>query len=358
MIDLKELLDERSTPPTDLAQHLRMHEVRGRIAVRRRRRITAAGVFAAVVALIVTGYGTLPALRGAPDPAVTPSPAPRLIEGFPEYASGTRVVAAGTSEPGTTSLTVTWTPTTLDFRVFYRCTVSDENTALEMTIALNGRPTSGGSCRDGGSSFSWPRAEKMSADYGLRVGSPSSLTMTATNSVRWPADGKEHDNGPVPADATMSLAVGDDVPFADYPLPPRPTVLRTLDPRQAFYNGEVEAAFEDRLLVHSDPADPLRPMSVTVIWRDHYDLLMEAQTPGTLAISLNGVEVDSPTWWDYNVSTINRSWETSSYEPYYDDVPGFIRPTQGSVVTVTIMPRNITGAWFVQITPGVKRKTR
>ncbi|WP_144118762.1 hypothetical protein [Catellatospora sichuanensis] len=352
MIDLKELLDDRSAPPDGLSQHLRLDEVQGRIATRRRRRMTVGGALATVVALILIGYGVTPALRSAPEPAVTPSPLPRLIEGFPEYASGARVVAAATSAPGATSVTITFTPTTTDLRIFDRCGPATTDGALEYKLTINGHDYGGGTC-NGSSSPYWPDHPDAAAKLGIEVGRPATITMTAKAMVVWgDGAGRKTESRPVPPTAWLSVAVGEHLPFADYPLPPRPATLSPVDFTDRLSMGGVQhAPDEEHLWLRSDPADPLRPMSVTIVWQDRYDLRLRAQTPGTLSIALNGVEVESRSWWDYKANDINTYWQTGTFRPY-SWVTGFTTPAPGSLVTLTVTPRDVTGAWIVRVIPG------
>ncbi|MFD0596477.1 hypothetical protein ACFQZ4_33035 [Catellatospora coxensis] len=88
MIDLKELLDDRSTPPAEFSQHMRLDEVQNRIATRRRRRMTVGGTLAAVVALVLIGYGVTPALRGAPSPRSPRARCPASSRASPSTRAG------------------------------------------------------------------------------------------------------------------------------------------------------------------------------------------------------------------------------------------------------------------------------
>ncbi|GAA1395800.1 hypothetical protein [Catellatospora coxensis] len=352
MIDLKELLDDRSTPPAEFSQHMRLDEVQNRIATRRRRRMTVGGTLAAVVALVLIGYGVTPALRGAPQPAVTPSPLPRLIEGFPEYASGARVVAAATTAPGATSVTVTWTPTTTDLRLFRRCGTGVSDGTLEFQMSINGHETHSGTCGGGTSSVTWPDHERAAANLGLRVGTPATVTMTATGVMLWHSQEEKSEHVPVPPTAWMSVAVGENMAYADYPLPARPATLRPVEFDSVLMMGGVEhAPPDDHLWLRGNADAPLHPVSVTVVWRDRFDLRLRSQTPGTLGILINGFEVNSPTWWDYDAGESGFYWQTATYEPRPEPV-GYVPPAPGSLVTITVTPRNVTGAWVVEVIPG------
>lgn len=176
--------------------------------------------------------------------------------------------------------------------------------------------------------------------------------MTALHVLIWGDGERKTQSVPVPPTAWMGVAAGKHVPFADYPLPPRPTVLPPVDFTDRLSMGGVDhAPDEDHLWLRSDPADPLRPMSVTIVWQDRYDLRLRAQTPGMLDLSLNEVVVETRSWWDYEANDINTYWRTGTFRPP-SWVSGFPTPAPGSLVTLTVTPRAVTGAWVVRVIPG------
>jgi hypothetical protein len=348
MIDLKDLLDDRSTTPPGLPQHHRLDQVQGRIATRRRRRLTTAGALAALVAVVVVGYSAMPSLRGAPDPAVTPSP--QRVEAFADHLKGARVVATGTSAPGATSLSVVWTPTTLDVRIFYRCDSGVDSGTLDVAVTLDGRSSVGGSCGSGLSSFTLSAEAWTERD--VRIGKPVVVAIAARKVRTWDVPTQTEASHPVPATATMALAIGENVPYAGYPMPPRPAELKPVDLDFDYlpWNMNLVPAAE-QLWLRSDPADPARPMSTTIVWRDGFFLRLKSQTPGILGISLNGAEVDTSTFWDYEGFDDQITWDTDRFEAG-PATPGFVPPKRGELVTLTVTPRDVTGAWVVRIAPG------
>ncbi|GAA1631123.1 hypothetical protein ACFQY4_38535 [Catellatospora bangladeshensis] len=347
MIDLKDLLDDRSTTPPEVSQHLRLDQVQGRIAVRRRRRTTAAGALAALIALVVVGYTVAPGLRAAPEPAVTRIPP--TVKGFPKYNFGTKVVAAERTAPGVTTLTLTWlpAPTVTTYTVIEKCWTALNGGTIEVDIKVNGGPRLGGSCGGG-----WTSALDEQARARAARGEPIVFTMTATGYGDYDSTAGEWRTGPLPADAVLGMAVAEPVPFADYPLPSRPERLKPLDLREVIVNeGITYAPISEAVEVHSDPADPSRPQRITLLWQDHYSLVMAAQTPGVLTFAADGSDFDTASWWSYEGGHIVRDWDTADYQPL-PPIPGFVRPPAGTVVTLTVTPQHFTGAWAVRLVAG------
>ncbi len=347
MIDLKDLLDDRSTTPPGLPQHHRLDQVQERIATRRRRRMTAAGALAALIALVAVGYTVAPSLRGAPDPAVTRTP--HTIKGFPKYAMGTKVVAAERTAPGVTTLTLTWMPAadTTAYTLIEDCTTALTGGDIKVDVALNGRFTHGSSC---GGAVTTMLDEQSRA--GLARGEPVVFTMTATGySAPDPTTGRRS-TGPPPPDAVLGLAVAEPVPYADYPLPPRPDKLKPLDVSMIVYNHGVDyAPASEAVEVRSDPADPLRPQRISLLWQDHYAVVMDAQTPGILTFAADGSDFDRAAWWNYETGLMLRDWDTATSRSL-PPIPGFVRPPAGTVVTLTVTPQHFTGAWAVRLVAG------
>lgn len=347
MIDLKELLDDRSATPAGLVQHQRLQQVRGRITTRRRRRITAGGAFAAVLALVLTGYALTPAQRAAPDPATTPS-APTLA-GFPEYAQGSRVVAAARSRPGE-QVNVAWTPTTLDIALFTDCATGQADAVLAHEIKVNGHLLTSGTC--GVSGLHWPHGDRMWAEKGVEIGKPAVFTMTALRVRRTvtTTDGESRtEDGPVPAGAVLGLAVGTRLPFTEYPLPARPDRLPALgDLRNGGEAADMPGEASQWMLSH--PNLPLLSMSRNITWRGQYDLRLQAQTPGLLHVLIDGVEVYTGEWWTYEANEAGTWWSTDD-SAAWAAIPGFTMPEDGDIVTVTVVPEHFTGTWQLRIVP-------
>ncbi|MEV4417101.1 hypothetical protein [Catellatospora sp. NPDC049609] len=344
MIDLKELLDDRSTPPPDLAQHLRLGALRGRITLRRRRRAGVVGTFAAVAALLVAGYAAIPARQAGPADTATSD---RALAEFGRHLDGTRIVAAAVSEPGNPTVRLRWTPTTLDIRLFVRCRTGSVS-GVSALVEVDGDGIMSGGC---GHSFGARLAnERMWAETGLQVGRPAVFSLHGHGeSLGQDPDGADR-FAPAPWDAVYGLAIGVRLATEAYPMPSPPSRLWPLDLDPGEYGRQTANPDPAVRWLHSDPADPLRPVSTTIVWRGRYDLVMQSVTPGTLRVSVNGVEVDGADWWDYGAAV--KTWQWEPGEPRnWARIPGFSRPQQGETVTVTVTPEVVTGPWQAVIRP-------
>lgn len=314
LTDLRDELDARSVPGDDVLGSARLAGVQNRIQGIRRRRVAGVAAAVAVVAAVVIGYAALPRTSALPDPATTPSPS--MVNGFPEYAVGAKVVATGKAAMGQT-LTVTAVAGERGFTFAHRCAVTDENLMVRLRIV--GRDdSSGASCSTGGGSFYHPE-EVYWAQAGVRPG--DRVTFVAW--VEW--SGQQAPSAPLP-EGEFALAVMRRLAFEEYPLPPRPAVLRPLS--EAAANVSPVGAIA---VVESDPADPDATRTATVAVPAGASLDMVAQTPGTLRVLLDGKLLTTADWWDYDLgisaSTL-REGERGTRQ-----------------VTLTFQPEHMTGAW-------------
>lgn len=312
MIDLKELMEDRTHDEPSMG-HLRLSQVQQRIVKQRRRRMATA--VAVIALLLVTGYQILPTLRSTPPtlPAATPSPAMEMVNGFPRYANGARVVASATLAPSASSITLTWVATKKSISVFQRCPEQDEGMHVLVYVESPRVLVWASQCRESGTDVEVPQ---------IVVGEQFSITVTFSapaNSPFWMPDR--------PGD--YAVAVGESVPFADYPLPPRPDKLKALSS-----SGKCQH-------VPSRPGDPLAPVSFDLVWKEMFVGVAESQTPGRLRIAINGIEASSIDFWDYEKSKpqilLNSAewWATA----------GELMPVLGETVTVTVTPQYVTGEW-------------
>ncbi|HEX8630680.1 MAG TPA: hypothetical protein VF755_21185 [Catenuloplanes sp.] len=324
--DLRELLDDRSADPRpDLVSPTRLSDVRGRIARRRRRRALVAIAAAAVAVLggTVTAVVLPRAYQVSPTGPPAPSPA-RTVEGFPEYADGARVVAAAVSRPGQDTITLTATPGDVDLVLFTRCSGT---APTEHQLSVNRRPVASGTGCGGGSVR--PQAKTMVNDYGVRPGQPMTVTFTM--------------KGPVTGE--FAVAVGQRVDPAVYPYPPRPATLRPLQQIGSTRDG-ADAAGRGGRVLRADPADPNRPVRLTLTWPSGGAAFASvAQTPGALRITVNGALVEHEEWWDYQ-QTQHGGLSSEHWKG-----EGKIDPKPGQQVTVTVAPERMTGQWQVLIDP-------
>ncbi|MFU8851610.1 hypothetical protein ACNAW0_11605 [Micromonospora sp. SL1-18] len=336
LTDLKEVLDERSGDPAEhVMHHMRLQGVHAKVVTRRRRRV-ATWAACAIVAVAGVAAGVVPGLRpdGTPTPADSPSPV-RTIEGFPDYASGARVVAAKSGALPQHRIELTIVPTTLDLVVFSRCDTGGEVT-LEAELTVNGHGFVSGRCGGTFRHEGWTGLE-------VSVGKPVTFAMIITGARR------SEDTGggrvAIPEIGTFGLAIGERVPFDQYPLPPRPS--GTLDPLpEVLPAGCTAALCPDAVIIRSDPADPTRTVRRTLTWQTIDSIDMVAQTPGLLHLRINDVEITTGEWWDYAMSG------NGLYGDKDGDWKHFglgLRP--GDSATIEIVPEHITGSWQVVFSP-------
>jgi hypothetical protein len=340
LTDLRDVLDQRSAEPVDrtAAHHLRLSAVRARIAARRRRR-TAVGAACAAVVLLVTGT-TIALNRATTDPSPgRPAPAAtrgRLIEGFPEYAEGTRVTAAGSAALPTRTIDLTLVPGTPRLVLFGRCRVGG-GVRLDVELQVNGHGVLSGGCDGALPSIGYDLSEA-----GVEPGRPVTVRMvvtgarTRTRPTVGPADDEQGVPTAVPADGDFALAVGEPVPFADYPLPSRPAALKPLGSAMPSPDAGSKASLGP--VLRADPTDPNRRQRLTVTWRAVETVWMVAQTPGALHLRVDGTEVMTNKWWDYG--------QGRQSGPPDSTWPG--RPVwPGKQVTIEVVPEHMTGDWAV-----------
>ena len=161
--------------------------------------------------------------------------------------------------------------------------------------------------------------EQWWADRGVRSGEPSTFSLAV-----------ESPSGPAPR--RVALGIYQDVPWDEYPFPPRPDVLPQLSPELA-----------DFATVHltSDPRNPNLAKEL-ILEYEAFHLLMEAQTPGILHLRLNGVEADPIYFWDYG---------------YHPDPMPDVQPRSESGVPIPhetpvrleVLPEGFSGAWQIHV---------
>lgn len=341
MIDLRELLDERSADPPGL-DGLRIAHVNRRLTHRRRRRITLVASTAAVVLLLFGGYHFLPTLRTAPnpDPAATPSSSPSLIHGFPEYQHGRRLVAATSAPVTDRELELTWTPANEQFDIQFSCDDLQPEVHIRLETALAGRSNATHSCHS--------TLFLTLATAGLKLGEPATLKVTQTGAFTPLPEGRITPL-PQPSIGTVRVAIWEPVDFADYPLPPRPPQLAELPELMTCAEREAKRPAPDDYL-RADPSNPNAPGSRTFVWQGEFSYLASASTPGKLRLSINGTQVEETTWWRYDAGIHLGHDRDTADDADWKDLPGWVQPRQGELVTITVTPEHMTGPWHLRIT--------
>jgi hypothetical protein len=326
----------------------RLAEVRSLILQHRARRRRVAAGFV-VVLLGIIGYAVVPAPRTTPPRlALSPSPSAsastplasfgppmNLIEGFPEYHWGAKVIAAQVEHLPTKRLTLTIVPATLKLEWFERCDYEDTtapDATLTIDIKVNGRPLGGGGCGGSGRFADW-------AALGVRVGKPAMFTMTVSGAERFDQQKQRVVKEPVRGTGSIALAIGEQVSFEDYQLPARPA---TLKPLEDIGYGVPEDPAKTHSIQNS-PANPSAPISLVIRWPGGLELQAVSQTPGYLHLAVNGKELFTGEWWDYEQGVWGGTLDR--------DTEGMPRLKVGQRVTITVRPEHITGDWAVHLWP-------
>jgi hypothetical protein len=306
--ELREVLEERSeATPAEVMHHLRLAGVRARIRARRRRRVAAWAAAAAVAIAGVTSVAFAPD-RGGDGSTVDPA---ATIEGFPVYANGTHVIAAERTRLPDTRLELTFIPAIDDLTVFIDCVGADLE-KFNVEVRFQGEQMSMG-CGGSFTPANW-------LQRGLRVDEPNVLVMNVVAGANTAAD--------------YGIAIGEAVPFEDYPLPPRPATLKPLNgPLPA---GCTEVTCPDAFIIRSDPADPLAPRQMTVPWQTIRSVELLAQTPGFLHVTANGDPLGTAKSWDYEQGGHGLS---------------MVPLKRAATVTIEVRPEHVTGAWQAVFQP-------
>jgi hypothetical protein len=319
MIDLKELMEDRSAAATSYSQ-LRLAQVHQKIR-RRRRNLTVAT--ACTVVVVLASFGGYQFLRADPPtpPAVSASAPPA---GPAAYELGRRLMAHGMAPLSAQTVSVSWTPTADNTIIQSSCHDVD-SVEVYVEFLLNGKRRHSGLCENTifTSVGTWPE---------LRAGQPVTLVVNAVGATRTDVSNSEKASVPVPAIGALEVVVRQEVPFEQVPLPPRPAHLKPL--REYPCQG-----------VQSDPADPRRPVSISLLWTEALAFIAESQTPGELELTIDEQPMFTLAFWDYELNPRGAAWDTARPET---GTRGFVPPNQGETVTFTVAARHVTGAWQVK----------
>ncbi|MCP2324653.1 RNA polymerase sigma-70 factor (sigma-E family) [Hamadaea flava] len=323
-------LQPDSEPPAGAA---RLAAVQDRIQHARQRRIVSIASVCAVVLALVLGYAINPAHNVVPAPIA--SATSRLINGFPEYALGNRVVATGTATDETTPTKLSWVASTSDFSVYMRCRASAATyirVTFETTSGQLGQmgcdATPDGPRTGIGTAIAWPTENVMNA--GVTAGAYVVMTVSLAITKR-----------PAPADVVVDVAVGERMAWSDYPFPAKPKVLQELDSNRL---DQSPKALELRPPA-ADASQTVKTVGLT--WGTQYKIHISQRAPGILRLMVAGVEV---------MSCGNWSWETGgcgyTLDPKDPDLLAklpALRP--GEEFEIAIVPEHVSADWAAWIAP-------
>ncbi|NUT45778.1 MAG: hypothetical protein HOV94_00460 [Saccharothrix sp.] len=272
-----------------------------------RRRRTLIVLFGVLLCVLLAGAAviTVPSRRGSDVVAATTSPSVPHRDG--EYRAGVRIVAEGaavTPDP----VTVRYKPRFGRPGVFTECVIDgDVVPGYQTAVALNGVPA-----------FAMPCGGLVpeTADWrGLVVGKEAVVTVTA-----FPAPQVAGVESP-PVGVEVRVSLGEPVPVDEYPLPPRPSRIASVEKQAALEDGEI--------LLRSDWADPDRVQQVTVMLPEEGTYRYITNAPGRVLVDFGGV-----------TRTLG-SWDYSNYVSAHD------LPVTGGEVTITVRPEDHRGDWVL-----------
>ncbi|HCT76701.1 MAG TPA: hypothetical protein DGG94_20845 [Micromonosporaceae bacterium] len=298
----------------------RLNGVYDRIQVRRRKIITV-GAAVVVATILLIGYLLSPLLHRK---ALPPTEDP----GFPEYFHGYRVVLQH-EQPNEEMLPpMMWIPSTLDGALLVKCTSYGRKAHIQVGLSVNGTNVVSANCASQTNLDEPLIAPVDPADmraagvnvgarviYHLAVGAPSQLTPRSES----PADS-----------GVAAIAFGEAVPYERFPMPERPARVPQLE-------RDLSGDFANPAVIIEAGGSH----TASLAWEGRFlRLYVNSQTPGTLRITLNGLLLDSVTWWDYR---------QSAYRSMPALPTGFVEPPVGVPVMITVEAQHTSGDWFVAV---------
>lgn len=320
LTDLSEVLRDRAELPGS-AHEARMAGVRARVAATRRRRAVA-GVACVVLAVVGIVYAVFPGSGRTPEPAIP-------TRSLPEYQQGTRLTAQAWGDLPSTSVTVRFVPRSLDFWLFTRCDVGD-NELLLIDVTVNDRSFADrNSCGGPARTPDWSK-------LGVVVGQPTVVTLTVVGK-QGPSESGPPSVLPLPAGGAFALGVGETVPVDEYPFPPRPQTPQNLD---LIRIGPIT---DPMMELRADPADPAAAKETTVEWPGDSVLVAQLNTPGRIRVLVHDTPLIDLSHWSYTASGTQAEWPAYSGERY-----GI---SKGQSVKITVIPERTTGDWKVTLVP-------
>ncbi|GIJ27729.1 hypothetical protein Vqi01_28910 [Micromonospora qiuiae] len=354
MIDLKDLMDERSAHGTP--GHGRLAEVQHKIRLRQRRRALA-GTAAAAAVLALAAASTLvlgaepaqpptlgpgSAAASAGQPTITTSATPKPVAGrklgpFAEYARGYRVMAAGEAPVSSKKVQLTWTVNSTDVQFFSYCPgLPNKYISLDAEVAINGESTGSMNCL---SEVHQGPMTPGSRRVGANIGETVTVTYTVTAAQDMKGTGRQL--ATIPTEGILHFAVAEKVPFDEYPLPPRPTKLKLPKP-------DGMGTEPGTRIVHSDPTDANKAVSISMPWHRGYDFTVIPQTPGIYQVSVNGISVLAGEVYDYSGNGPNASCQVKRNDQGFC-VPELQSVKDGDHVTITVTAQHATGPWLAEL---------
>jgi hypothetical protein len=295
--DLRELLAQRTQAVPADSSVARAAAVDQKVRVIRRRRAASASFAVVVVLLVAVGLSGL--LRDGHE-RTGPVPAYQQKVGhgmLPRYSEGGEAAAYTTFRTDETrNATFTFTPTSWSFLVSIRCD-KDLPKSKMVSVEINGRPLMDGSC-SGGTSTAGPAygtEQARAASLGVRLGEPATVQVRV---VQVTPGQKAPEKQPVYRGAMRDYRVGVALyaPMAldDYPFPPRPRKLESLDGGGVGGGGHLLGTVDSRSVGANGQG------AVTVrLTPKGFQTEIYAVAPGAVTVSVNDRTIDLATSWTW-----------------------------------------------------------
>ena len=323
-------LEPDTEPPAGAA---RLAAVSERIQQARQRRLVSVASVCAVVLALVLGYAVNPIHHVVPHPVASASSS--LINGFPEYAMGNRLVATGTAIDEATPTKVSWRASTSDISVYVRCQAS-EATDIHITFATAAGELGQMICdatpdspRTGtGTMASWPAEKVMNA--GITAGAYVVMSVSLGVTKR-----------PMPSGVSVDFAVGERVAWSDYPFPAKPAKLPELDSNRL----DLVPGFVELRPKIDDPNQTVK--TVGLPWGRAYQVHISQRAPGLLHLTVAGVEVMTCGNWSYD--SAGCGFDIDPADTTLTLKLPELKP--GEDVEIAVVPEHTVADWAVWIAP-------
>lgn len=299
-------------------------EATGRLHARlrvRRRRTWLATAAAAIAAAVAVGL-TVPGHTG--HATVVPA---KPAAAYPAYQQGGKAIAGGQIvSPAQGALTFTFAPTSYQLYLATFCT----NPRTLVSVAVNGHLASFGACGGGLGNIADPAASQAAWKISNQVilGRPNTVTVTLVDADTPTARTLPPSKRPA---GTVSAAIYQGVPLADYPLPAKPARLAPLTA-----NGGEAVVLDSRVVGGNGTFTVPLPVGSR--------LDLTAIAPGQIDVWANGQHLETEAFWTYHDQTAS-----------IDLTAGRLReprtiPTPGESVTVRITASRFTGPYWLAST--------
>lgn len=293
--DLRAVLAERAsaTPGGDAVA--RVASVERRVRVIRRRRAASASLAVVIVLLVVTGVSGLfrnPRERTAPVPAHLQKVAGGLLPRYNGGGKATAYTSFRTDEKRAT--TFTFTPRSSNFLVGFSCDKKLPQSRI-VSIEINGKPWMAGSCNRGLSTGGTSWGQPASKADAIRPGKSARVRVRVVEMGKdSPAPEKQPVyRGPM-SDYRIAVAIYEPMAVADYPFPPRPKSLESLDDGLNSDGRRLLGKVDSR----SVGADGHGVVRATLTSKG-VQFEVYAVAPGAVTMTVNGQTVDVAMFWTW-----------------------------------------------------------